>query len=287
MNGMSVGSLFSGIGGLDLGLERAGMRVRWQVENDAYCNRVLARNWPNVRRYGDIRELAGDGLEPVDLICGGFPCQPVSLAGRRRGDADERWFWPEMQRVCSLVRPRWILVENVPGLLSIDAGRLFGTVLRDLAESRYDAEWDCIPAAALGAPHIRNRIFIVAHASGCGCGPEGRGLREGDTAELRVGRSANRSDQTGAGDEISDTDGPGCGEQRRAESVFAGHAAIEQCDWWKVEPPFCRVVDGFPGRVDQLRGLGNAVVPQIAEWIGRRIMGTDHNIGNDRDGTDV
>jgi hypothetical protein len=109
-----VGSLFSGIGGLDLGLERAGMEVRWQVEIEPYCNKVLAKHWPNVKRYGDIKSIDWTEVEPVDLICGGFPCQPVSLAGKRLAQEDERWLWPEVDRCLRALRPRYALLENVP-----------------------------------------------------------------------------------------------------------------------------------------------------------------------------
>jgi DNA (cytosine-5)-methyltransferase 1 len=152
-------SLFAGIGGLDLGLERAGMRCVAQVENDPYCVRVLAKHWPGVPRWGDIRDLDPKELPDHDLICGGFPCQPVSLAGARQAQDDPRWLWPEMFRIVRTVRPRWVLVENVPGLAS--AG--LGDVLGDLASVGYDAEWQSIPAAAVGAPHLRWRIFIVAY----------------------------------------------------------------------------------------------------------------------------
>jgi len=157
----TFGSLFSGVGGIDLGLERSGMEVVWQCERDPFCRQVLNKNWPGVPCYDDVRDV-DEKAPKVDLICGGPPCQPVSHAGRRKGAEDERWLWPEFVRVIRAVRPRWVLVENVPGLLSIDAGRLFGGVLRDLAESGYDADHDCISAAALGAPHIRDRVFIVA-----------------------------------------------------------------------------------------------------------------------------
>lgn len=164
---MTVGSLFAGIGGLDLGLERAGMKCRWQVEKDEYCIRVLAKHWPGVKRYGDITQVNGAELEPVDLICGGFPCQPVSVAGRRKRQLDERWLWPEFARIVRILRPRWILIKNVPGLLAGDWDELanpaddplwksgMSDVLGELAASGYDAEWDCIPAAALGAAPIR------------------------------------------------------------------------------------------------------------------------------------
>lgn len=114
---LRVGSLFAGIGGLDLGLERAGMKIVWQVEIDPFCLRMLEKHWPEVPKYGDIRQLTGEELEEVDLIAAGFPCQPVSVAGKKRGTEDERWLWPEAARIIRMVRPKYVLVENVPGLL--------------------------------------------------------------------------------------------------------------------------------------------------------------------------
>lgn len=156
---LTVGSLFSGIGGLDLGLEWAGMETRWQVENDPFCQTILNKHWPDIPLYGDIHDLDPAELEPVDLICGGFPCQPVSLAGKREAQNDPRWLWPEFFRIVRFLRPSYVLVENVPGLAS--AG--MGDVLGDLASIGFDAEWESFPAAAVGAPHLRYRIFIVAY----------------------------------------------------------------------------------------------------------------------------
>lgn len=158
---MRFGSLFSGIGGIDLGLERAGMECAWQVEIDAYRRAVLARHWPNVRRYEDVRRCYG--LEWVDLICGGFPCQEISRVGRRRGIlSKESALWAEMLRVIRQVRPRYALVENSTSLAVNGLER----VLRDLAESGYDTEWDCLPSAAFGAPHIRDRLYLLAYPCG-------------------------------------------------------------------------------------------------------------------------
>lgn len=222
---MNVGSLFSGIGGIDLGLERAGMRVRWQVEIDDYCRRVLAKHWPDVPRYGDIRALDWSTVEPVDLVAGGFPCQPVSLAGKRLAQADARWLWPEVARCVRALRPRFVFLENVPGLLV----RGMGDVLGDLAACGYMGEWDCLPASAFGAPHRRDRVWIVAYANG------GRELQP-------QGCISNERERIGNG------------------------------SWWTPEPSIRRVDDGTPRRLDRIGRLGNAVVPQVVEWIGRRIM---------------
>jgi len=227
---VKVGSLFSGIGGFDLGLERAGMEVVWQVEIDPFCRRVLAKHWPDVKRYEDVRDVGAHNLEAVDVIAGGFPCQPVSQAGHRLAQDDDRWLWPEFARIVRDLRPRIVLVENVPGLLV----RGMGDVLGDLASLGYDAEWESIPAAALGAPHVRDRVLLVAHPSG-----------------ERLERRGDRR----------------TGLEAQPIGLFPTGPT-----WWSSEPSVERVDDGTPGRVDRLRSLGNAVVPDVAHWIGSRIM---------------
>ena len=164
MTPLTVGSLFSGIGGFEFGLERTGgFKTVWQCEIDPFCLKVLEKHWPGVKRFADIKKMGVEEEIPhVDVVCGGFPCQPVSCAGKRKGKEDERWLWPEFCRVVRSVRPEWVLIENVPGLLSADSGRLFAGILRDLSESGYDAEWNIVSAASVGAPHLRKRVFIVA-----------------------------------------------------------------------------------------------------------------------------
>lgn len=164
---LTVGSLFSGIGGFEFGLERTGgFKTVWQCEIDPFCLKVLEKHWPGVKRFADIKKMGiGEEIPYVDVICGGFPCQPVSCAGKRKGKEDERWLWPEFCRVVCCVRPEWVLIENVPGLLSADSGRLFAGILRDLSSSGYDAEWNIVSAAFVGAPHLRKRVFIIAHSN--------------------------------------------------------------------------------------------------------------------------
>jgi DNA (cytosine-5)-methyltransferase 1 len=234
---MTAGSLFSGIGGMDLGLERAGFEIRWQCEIDPYARRVLAKHWPEVPCYGDIRDL-DDGLERVDLIAGGFPCQPVSLAGSRRGRDDERWLWPEFARIVRLVRPRFVLVENAAGLASLG----LGSVLGDLSALGYDAEWSVVSACAVGAAHARERLFLVAYADG-----------DGGAAPLSL---PSRAPGRGGWSEPL---------LRHSRSRARNRRETDQS-------PVCRVADGIPDRLDRLRGLGNAVVPQVGEWVGRWIM---------------
>lgn len=267
---MNVLSLFTGIGGLDLGLERAGMTVVGQVEIDPWCRKVLAKHWPEVPRHDDVRtavEWWGDRRAP-DLVAGGFPCQPVSQAGKKKAQADSRWLWPAFARIVRDLGPRYVLVENVPGLLA----RGMGDVLGDLASLGYDAEWDCVPAAFVGAPHIRNRVWIVAYAASpddrCGepeAGPRSTREPRGRPVQANVPH-ANR--------ELHGH------RHHAARPVFAppaqGHEgqrpSVRGPGQWAAEPDVGRVADGIPRRVDRLRGLGNAVVPQVAEHIGRLIM---------------
>lgn len=227
---LTVGSLFSGIGGFDLGLERAGMRVVWQCEQDPYCQAVLAKHWPGVPCYPDVAQLRGANVEAVDVLCGGFPCQDLSVAGKGAGLSGERsGLWFEYLRCIGELRPSYVIVENVPGIR-----KYLGTILGGLSEARYDAEWDCIRASDFGAPHRRARFWIVAYPQ---CGelreqPGGSGRTDGSSAPL---------------------------------VAVDGEA-------WTVEPDVGRVAHGVPARVDRLRALGNALIPQIAEWIGRQIV---------------
>jgi DNA (cytosine-5)-methyltransferase 1 len=159
---VTVGSLFSGIGGIDLGLERAGMKVVWQVENNEFCRKALRKHWPGVKLYGDIREIQGNELEPVDLICGGFPCQDLSVAGKRAGLAGERsGLFYEFTRIIDELSPRWVLIENVPGLLSSNGGRDMGAVLGTLAELGYGYAYRVLDAQFFGVAQRRRRVFIV------------------------------------------------------------------------------------------------------------------------------
>jgi DNA (cytosine-5)-methyltransferase 1 len=283
---MTFGSLFAGIGGLDLGLERAGMRCRWQVEINPFCQRVLAKHWPDVKRYGDITKLTGADLERVDLICGGFPCQDVSDAGRRVGIGGKRsGLWSEYIRLVRLLRPQFVLVENVPGLLTRGLGRVLG----DLAASGYDAQWDCIPAEAVGAPHLRYRVFIVAHSqrserrsgSSAGCDLEREGRLQTGRQES-AGRSGIRStalaDSTGARFDAGANRSHEywrLGDVQMGRLWFQGEVTgdgLTGRDEWRTEPNVGRVANGVPDRMDRLTSLGNAVVPQVAEWIGQRIL---------------
>jgi DNA (cytosine-5)-methyltransferase 1 len=241
VSALNVLSLFSGIGGLELGLERAGMTVVGQVEIDPFCRRVLAKHWPEVPRHDDVRTCVewwrSQPRPAVHLVAGGPPCQPSSDAGPRLADRDERWMWPEFAAVVAAIRPDWVIAENVPGLLDRGIDLAVG-YLRDFG---YEPRVGLIPACALGAPHPRERVFILAH-------PEGEG---------RCPWGAVPGTPAASASDGSAWDRP----ERRA--------------WWTGEPDVGRVAYGVPEGVDRRRALGNAIVPQVAQHIGELILAAD------------
>jgi DNA (cytosine-5)-methyltransferase 1 len=223
---LTVGSLFSGIGGLDLGLERAGMTVRWQSEIDPYCCRVLTKHWPDVPNLGDVTTIDWNKVEPVDLICGGYPCPAFSQAAHGNNTADDLWPW--FREALRSLQPRYALLENVAAHL----GRGFDGVLADLADLGFDADWSVVSACALGASHPRKRLFVVAHT-------------DSDREPVLP---------------------------LHAETLPMSASPRHRWHWGMPTADDARTDDGVPHRLDRARALGNAVVPQVAEWIGRRIV---------------
>ena len=274
----TVGSLFSGIGGLELGLERAipGSKTVWQVEQDPYARAVLAKHWPEARRYEDVRQVGAHNLEPVDICIGGFPCQDISKAGKREGITGSRsGLWTEYARIIRELRPRFVVVENVAALLNGGLDRVLG----DLASLGYDAVWDCIPAAAVGAHHRRDRIFVVAYAEGLRCigGSEANFVeRKQEQLEARRQEGQNlRGELIRCCEDVAD----GVSVSAK-EASWLFRRSLESARPWEPEPQLGRVADGVPARVDRLRCLGNAVVPQVAEVIGRVVADLDGRSGN-------
>jgi len=188
----TFGSLFAGIGGFELGFERAGMNCLWQVENDRHCNSVLECHWPDIQRYGDVHDVGRHNLGTVDLICGGFPCQDVSVAGKRKGLAGKRsGLWFEFYRVLEELTPKWVVVENVPGLLSSNGGRDFAVILQGLVEIGYGVVWRVFDAQYFGVAQRRRRVFIVGHL-GDGRAAEVLLEREGGCWHPPPGREAGK-----------------------------------------------------------------------------------------------
>ena len=245
---LNVLSLFSGIGGIELGLERAGMKTVGQVEIDKWCQRVLKKHWPTVPLHDNVLTApqwwASESRPNVHVVCGGFPCQPFSDAGLKLGTADERWMWPAMAAVVRATRPQYVLVENVAAL--VRDSRAWGTVLSDLHSLGFNAEWATLRASDFGAPHNRERVYLVAYPA-----------RLYGEARNRVVASGERTASLAT----------------RGLSGLAVHQRREQaCEWLAREPRVDRLADGIPDQLDRLRGAGNAVVPQAAEAIGRQII---------------
>jgi DNA (cytosine-5)-methyltransferase 1 len=259
-------SLFTGIGGIDLASEWAGFETVGQCEIDDYCNKVLEKHWPDVPRWRDIRDVTAEsvreaGIKSVTLVSGGFPCQPFSVAGKRRGQADDRYLWPEMLRVVSELRPSWVLGENVAGIISMALDQ----VLSDLEGEGYEVQPLVIPACGVDAPHRRERVFIVArHTNG-----DYEGSVEGMASSERV-------EPIGVREDVADTDLRRC---KKRYSTERGLSVIDQERRWSTESRLGGMVDGVSSWLDEprdiprvaagienrsnrLRCLGNAVVPQ-------------------------
>ena len=318
---MKVLDLFSGIGGFSLGLERAGMQTVQFVENDPYCQKVLAKNFPGVPIHGDIKTFHYD--KPVQLISGGFPCQPYSQAGKQRGKEDDRHLWGEYLRIIQEVRPGWIIGENVSGIVNMELDQ----VLSDLESENYSHQSLVIPACAINAPHRRDRVWIIAKSKSKG--RECRETREqgfdsqceekisGRRGSRNVGNSEcnglSTAKEYGSSSSVGNNSPQGenktfqsTGTSGRRNNENVAHANQERIQGrketgnlesegthrnqyslrcsqrrigknWDFEPELGRVANGIPNRMDRLKGLGNAVVPQIVEIIGRAIMEIEEN----------
>ena len=247
MNGLS---LFSGIGGLDLAFEWADGNVMAMCEINPYCQKVLRKHWPNTPIYSDIHELSKEVIqnagifETIDIIYGGFPCQPFSVAGEQKGKDDSRYLWPEFSRLVGEFKPRWVLAENVSGILSIAAD----DVCRDLERQDYEVGiWD-YEAAAVGAPHRRERIFFVAHSR--------RSLLQRSDKQKILRNEAEE------------------GTSHISEQPSSAYGLYGQ---WQSEPRMDRVAYGLSHRVDRLRALGNSVVPQQVYPLFKAIMESDNS----------
>jgi len=288
--------LFSGIGGFSLAGEWAGFKTIIFCEKEKFCQKVLKKYWSGVPIIEEIRDFDGTKYRGATLLTGGFPCQPFSVAGKRKGKEDDRYLWPEMRRVISEAKPRWILAENVPGIFHM----ALDTVLADLEGEGYTTGTFIIPACSLNAPHRRNRIWIIGYATNNG---HSRGFKEtrgakregkqgglckfegtnshapnsesrlsGKQTEQKRGKDSGRGNKV---DKYSDGfDVQRSRKQRNSEDSLGLYNRKEsawQEDWYEIATRFCRVDDGISDRVHRLKALGNAIVPQIAYEILKNI----------------
>jgi DNA (cytosine-5)-methyltransferase 1 len=303
-------SLFSGIGGFDIAAERCGIKIAGFVEKDKFCQKVLKKHWPNVKLLEDIHDVRGNEFGAIDFIYGGPPCQPASCAGKRRGTEDDRWLWGEAIRLVKVCKPRWFLFENPTGILSLQGGIPFDNLLSELENEGYSNYIDkngrkriatfTLPACAVNAPHRRDRVWIVAnrksreaHAAEPGglhaepCGPDSDVAHadrfNGDDAGPYAGEVSQLQEAEVCGGEF-DTNSDnerlqGHGEHGERVSQCSIGAGTWQEPWLEAATRLCRVDDGLPRQVDRvarLKALGNAVVPQIVEVIGRAIMKAEY-----------
>lgn len=306
-------ALFNGIGGFQLAAYLVGWENVAHVEIDEWCNRVVKQHFPESESHTDIKNFNGTKYKgTIDIITGGFPCQPFSVAGKRKGKEDDRYIWPQMLRVIKEVEPAWIVGENVTGII----GMVLEQVLSDLESSGYNTETFIIPACSIGALHKRDRLWIVAHANGKRWKDEQKEkgqllcdkIRNGKTqkqkrTELERGtieHGAILSDTESIGREqpwntrqrrtrfenssshdgrtLPNTNGTGC-EELNTTSLTEGQRfytgnAFEGRNYWQVEPGVGRVANGVSNRVDRIKGLGNSIVPQVALEIFRAINKT-------------
>jgi DNA (cytosine-5)-methyltransferase 1 len=289
---IKIGSLFSGIGGFELGLERAipGAKTIWQVEQNAFCQKVLAKHWPDAKIYNDVRNITKDNVEPIDILCGGFPCQDISLAGKGAGlHGKKSGLWWEMLRVISELsagpKKPIVVLENVAAILFRGGCEVVGS----LAEIGYCTEWTVISARDQGAPHLRKRWFAVAYPDSirnnnkaffmhekriAQKGKKQNGILSDDKNIQTNARRSISSDSSIARSKIEISTSTSRQKRNTKKSIDSHHRSSRRTgkSYWSSSPSICGVDDGIPYRVDRLRALGNAIVPQCSEWVGHQIV---------------
>lgn len=285
MGQITIGSCFAGVGGFELGLERgiSNSKTVWQIEQNKYCQGILKKHWPDATIYDDIREIDYDKIQTVDIICGGFPCQDISAAGKGKGieHGDRSGLWRQMHRLINHLQPRVAVLENVPALLWKNRG--MHIVMHDLASIGYDAEWCTISARQFGAPHLRKRVFVVAYTNQIRPRQTWQRLsdqidRNGEqlcAISQKVQTKSEHPNNKHSQEQPTNTMSMGTKSmfKRRCSPVKRIQQANHQNYWQRfpTQPPLRRRDDGLPDRLARLRALGNAIVPQCSEYIGRCI----------------
>ena len=285
MDKLNVLDLFSGIGGFSLGLEATGgFETKAFCELDKYCKSVLKKHWPDTRQYDDIKELTydklrSDGIDTIDIITGGYPCQPFSVAGKQKGTEDKRHLWPEYFRLVKECRPTWVIGENVSGHIKLGLDQ----VIEDLESEGYATRTFSISASSIGANHQRERIWIIANSNSNGLLKDDSNIRPQSTESIGKDSGSIRKDipreqhmaNTNSGSEETLNQERILGEQNtEGETERYPDGSLQVHGQWNFEPNVGRVADGIPSRVDRLKSLGNSLVPQIPYYIGQTILRT-------------
>jgi DNA (cytosine-5)-methyltransferase 1 len=283
-NQITIGSCFAGIGGFELGLERGipNSKTVWQIEQNKYCQTILQKHWPAATIYDDIREIDYDKIQTVNIICGGFPCQDISAAGKGKGieHGDRSGLWRQMHRLINHIQPRVAVLENVPALLWKNRG--MHIVLQDLASIGYDAEWCTISARQFGAPHLRKRVFIIAYPMQIRCRQDEqqqshqthRDRQQVCTKSQEIQTQYTNSQHSQANSINTIT----MESTRLSQCGCSKNDGIQQrnnTNYWQnfpTKPALCHRDDGISNRLARLRALGNAIVPQCSEYIGKKIF---------------
>jgi len=275
---LKILDLFSGIGGFSLGLEATGhFETAAFCEIEPYCKQVLKKHWPTVPIFDDIRQLKGTDIGTIDIITGGYPCQPFSVAGKQKAEQDPRHLWPEYFRLIQELRPTWVIGENVSGHIKLG----LDSVLEDLASEGYSTRTFSISASSIGANHKRERIWIIANSNGSKFLEENSSVRSEGTESIRsnIGSICENISKT---NDVANTSEERLQRQWESSGEFAQKLTSTNCGeeqqegmgrkWWESEPRVGRVAHGIPKRVDRLKTLGNAVVPHIPYYIGQAIV---------------
>lgn len=290
------GSLFSGGGGFDLAADIMGWENVIHCEKDEFCQRILQYYWPHAASFTDIKNFNAKPYKgKIDIITGGFPCQPFSSAGKRRGTSDDRYLWPDMLRIIRTIRPRWIVGENVYGLINWSDGLVFDQVQSDLEAEGYEVTAFVLPASGINAPHRRYRVWIVAYHSRYAAGRRAKPY-PGSTSFQRnfseTGEPYPRSLATAGtnsnGKRLEGRTNPGGTAKSRANSIQHPSGFYQHSQWrnWPTQPPLCGGDDGLPARLDSItlskwrrqsiKLFGNAIVPQVALQIFKAIEACEH-----------
>ena len=278
---VKLGSLFSGIGGFELGLERSipGLKTIWQVENNKFCRKILKKHWPNSVLLDDVKTVGKHNLPVPDMLCAGWPCQDLSVAGYQGGIYAKRsGLWWQMHRIISDLRPRVIVLENVAAIVSNG----LSTVSESLAQLGYDLEWQIVSARQFGAPHIRKRWFGVAYTNShrLWLKQHNQAKQQEKEAQSAVNGQTESVGLCGATNTNSQRSQEQSNRLKPMEKGAQSKCGRSQAGWlhsenyWHQDPPkptLCQLDDGVPNRVARLKALGNAIVPQCSEYIGHRI----------------